>query len=669
MTKSPKHILRYVLGLIGVFVVGFVLLLALHSSFMTLLGRFDQELENERSRIAIGEEIIANINQIERNFYQLVTSSTGSRSVENIYSRTEVFFDQIDQAFAVFKNGGTLTVTIRLNQPGIQDFARTITYIPPEKERYVLEIIDLRPKVLEIRKRMQILTSLIVKRNNLVRSGDQAALEVVRDEISLFLKKSPSHFVRLHENANGLYYQGHHNLERLKGKIAERKARQTRIAMGLMASIISGVLVICGLIVRQIYAAHSQLEFVSQEMEKAKKDAETAQKIKTDFLATMGHEIRTPMNIIVGMTGLALDTQLTSTQQRYLSRIQNAADILLGLLDDILDFSKIEDGQLEIADQPFDLKEIIYAVAEVVKMEARQKGLTVAVDVAETPWVLGGDPVRLRQILLILANNAVKFTEQGQVAIEARLEELDAHRLLVVVSVRDTGIGIAKEQLATIFDTFAQADTSVTRKYGGTGLGLAICNQLAKLMGGEITVDSEVGQGSTFTISLPMTKVSSSGEPLTRYEPEVSPGPVKFLEILLVENDGSQQEIAEALLAKAGHRVNKAANGLEALHCMAKFQYDVVFLVLDMPVLGGRATALDIRAFERGDDVDRLELGYDNDWLSARLSGQHTFLVAVSAKPRQKDKAEVDNSLFDHHICKPYGKNLVEAVNRSVGLS
>ncbi len=669
MLKSPKIILRYVVSLIAVFGVGFALLVGLHFSFMEQLGRFDQELDNERARIAIGAEIIANINQIERNFYQLATTSTGSRSVEKIYAGSEVFFANIERAFMVFKNGGSLPVSTRLNQQGLQDFRRTITYVPKVKKGYVLEVIDLRPKVLDIRERMQTLTYLIAKRNSLIRADDQAGLEAARDEVLIFLKKAPSHFVRLHENANGLHYQGHKNLARLKAEIARRKSYHSKVAVGVMAAIISGVFVICWLIARQIYKAHSQLDFVSQEMEKAKEEAEAANRIKTDFLATMSHEVRTPLNIIIGMTGLALETEVDPRQQRYLRRIQDAGEILLGLMNDILDFSKIDEGKLEFVDQPFDLQELISAVAEVVKMQARQKGIEVKAFVAGSSWIPVGDPLRMRQILLILASNAVKFTEKGRVIIEAHLEELGPQRLLAVVSVKDTGIGIAPEQLTTIFDTFAQGDPSATRKYGGTGLGLAICSQLAKLMGGEIRVESELGKGSVFTLSLPVNKGRAAGGQLREAGAQAMvSGLVRPLEILLVDSDGDQQEVAQVMLEKAGHRVKKTANGLEALRCMAKFQYDVVFLALQMPVLAGREAAQDIRAFERGESVERLELGYDLDWLAARLNGQHTFLVAVSEDLSEKGQDLEDSTLFDGHVHTPYvGDELVELLTSLAG--
>ncbi len=654
------------MGLVVVFMVGFALLLVLYFSFIRLLHRFDQDLENERARIAIGEEIIANINQVERNYYQLVTTSTGTKNLESIYSRTEGYFEQIEQAFKVFKDGGVLTVTVHLNQPGVQDFERTIVYEPNGQED-ALEIIDIRPKVQEIKERMQTLAYLVAKRNSILLTGDREAQADIREKIIIFLKKSPSHFVRLHENANGLYYQGHKNLEKLKEEVGRKKTLYARVTSAVMAAIILGVLVICWIIVRQIRAAHLQLVFMNLEKEKAKRDAETANKIKSDFLATMSHEVRTPMNSIIGMTELVLDTDLTPAQHRYLSRIRSAGEILLGLIEDILDFSKIEAGKLEFADKAFDLKELINSVVEVVKGEAGKKGVIVKAKVADSLCTVKGDALRMRQILMILASNAVKFTERGEVTIEGHLEELGDNYLLAVVLVRDTGIGIAKHKLDSIFDTFAQGDASATRKYGGTGLGLAISNQLVKLMGGEIEVESELGKGSTFTLSLPVQKVDAvrAGTPWED-QSEAQEQPAKVLEILLVDNDADQREMAERILKRSGHRVKCAENGIDALQCMAKFQYEVVFLCLDMPVLDGRSTASDIRAFERGEEVQRLELGYDVDWLSARLSGQHTCLVAVSDVLFGDKQPPGLKEVFDEYLSKPYDKKALTDLVRDI---
>jgi len=300
---------------------------------------------------------------------------------------------------------------------------------------------------------------------------------------------------------------------------------------------------------------------VQEELIEARRAADEANKAKGDFLANMSHEIRTPMNAVIGMTHLALQTELSPKQEDYLIKIRRSAHALLGIINDILDFSKIEAGKLQMESVDFSLEEVLDNVTTVVGVKAQDKKLEFLMDTApEVPMALVGDPLRLGQVLINLCNNAVKFTEKGEIVVATKVVEKDDAWIKLQFSVRDTGVGMTEEQKAKLFQAFSQADTSTTRKYGGTGLGLTISKRLVNMMKGEIWVESAPGKGSEFIFTAKLDLASKA--PRKQLEPLPD---LRGMRVLVVDDNASSREILQSMLESMSFEVSVTASAEEGI--------------------------------------------------------------------------------------------------------
>ena len=425
------------------------------------------------------------------------------------------------------------------------------------------------------------------------------------DEIGALVSSFNSMLSEIERRDNELEHQVAQRTDDLRQEVTERKQAQQELAVAL------------------------------DEARKLAEAAQAANSAKSQFLANMSHEIRTPMNGVIGMSALLLDTSLDEEQLDYTRTIKQSAEALLTIINDILDFSKAEAGKLKLQAEVFSLSALVHDVGDLLRLQAESKGLRFVCETSpDTPDKLVGDPIRLRQVVLNLANNAIKFTQSGGVTVAAKPLRISSESVEICISVIDTGPGIPKSQQSRVFESFAQVDGSSTRLHGGTGLGLTICKQIIGLMNGTLALESELGRGTTFTctVEFPIARPAATDLPSGDAAPTLARNGHRP-RVLLAEDNLTNQKVALGMLDKLGCDVSVALTGAEAISMVSENTYDLVLMDIQMPDLDGFSATRKVR--------------------SLATANAKTPIIAITASAMQGDREKCLEAGMDDYIAKP----------------
>lgn len=617
------------IAMLVMFFVGFLALATVSQVVQRFSDRLDEKLANERVRLFIGEQIVNTIGGAERQFFQMAQADNDA--MYRRYARDiDLAADHLEEYLRVLQHGGLVRQSLALNLFGIDEMVRELTYKPIEEhaDGASLQMIEISPFVDRIRSGSKEVTTLLLARDRCLEQG----LPCIKDataRVRQYYKELPSFFFRLSENANRQFFETLNELQKIEDKRREqeRYLRGTKIVAALL--VLLSIMGIGVFFIRRINAAQLVLEL-------ARTNAEEANQAKSRFLATMSHEIRTPMNGILGMAQVLENPNLDAVQRQLCIRTLNTSgQTLLTLLNDILDLSKIEAEKLEL--YPLSLSpvglahEALALFTEAAHAKNLVLKLTTTLDAREQ---FMADPIRLRQMLSNLLNNAVKFTPHGEICLTLDVVTDDEAGALLEYAVTDTGIGIAQDKIKQLFQTFSQVDDSTTRQFGGTGLGLSIVRNLAFMMKGNVGVSSTPGEGSRFWFRFQATRVVVPLPlPLTPAAGRATPSLLTG-HVLVAEDQAMNRLVLSMFLTRLGLTAHMVEDGQQAVDLYQSGEhFDCILMDMRMPLLNGLDATRQIRQWEKTTSQSRCPIvawtanAYEEDHLNCREAGMDDFLV------------------------------------------
>jgi signal transduction histidine kinase/DNA-binding response OmpR family regulator len=581
---------RRILWQLSVFLIGLLLLLALHAFFTYLIDELAQQTINERARLFVGEQIVGDIQLVESGVYRMATT-LGKQGQQRVRRGIGELLENIRYNLDVLRTGGVARQVIRLNLEGRDRMIKEVQFNPrpdSQQQGYILEVIDLTPKLKEIEDKVSELAELLKQREELRKGDNQSGLFQIERRIKIFLKKLPPLFTRLTENANRMFYESHQRLTQIEQRIAQKTQRYRNIELLLVTLTIILVMLLGLLFAGQIKRNNNHLANARDRMREAKEEAERANRAKSEFLSRMSHELRTPLNAVLGFAQLlAIDSNLSDEQRDGLAEIDKAGRHLLELINEILDLAKIEAGRLQLEQIDYSMADTAHEIIGIMTDRAHDKGLELHAFVSpRLPASMLGDPTRVKQVLLNLLGNAVKFTEHGDVGLHIAMSE---NHQAIRCEVTDSGIGFDTQTRQRLFQPFTQADESTTRKFGGSGLGLIICKELIEAMGGRIEAESEPGKGSRFWFELPIIDATTAN-------PKQQASCYLGKNVLVVDGFPATQRILQDYLSALGARPHAVTDQTAALDALQRAQsagapYTLVLIDKDLQSEQARSLA------------------------------------------------------------------------------